>query len=403
MAEDPAVRVHDLWEEFTIYHDRPLTLRERVVGRNRTKAEQFWALKGISVDVARGETVSLIGPNGSGKSTLLKCIARILRPTKGTVEVNGRVAALLELGAGFHGDLTGRENVFLNASILGYGKEDVSPIFDDIVGFAELEEFIDTPVRNYSSGMYVRLGFSVAVHLEPEVFLVDEVLAVGDARFQARCFDRIRQMQRAGTTIVFVTHDLDAASSLSKRVVVLEGGEITDEGPSHKVADRYRQRMADLGQQGAGRFLGGEVHGSGEMTLRSIRIDGADGNSKVNSGSRFSVGFEAEANRELEDPVFGIIVRANDGSYLFDTNTLWRDERIGKMAAGERVSVRFDLTANLLTGTYLITVAAASSDGRTPYDWHTDALSVEISGPTHSRGLIDLEGSVSVERTRVSP
>lgn len=398
MENSPAVVVEDLWESFRIYHERVLTLKDRLVGRRRTRAEEFWALQGVNLEVASGETVALVGPNGSGKTTLLKCIARILSPTRGTVSVRGKTAALLELGAGFHGDLTGRENVFLNASILGFGRKEVDSIFEDVVAFSELQEFIDTPVRNYSSGMYVRLGFSVAVHLDPDVLLVDEVLAVGDARFQARCFERIRHLQRAGTTIVLVTHDLDAAASVCERAYLLEGGKIVEEGSSHVVVDHYRQRAA--AEATTGRFEGGEVRGSGDMTISDIKLETASGGPMIASGERFSVTFEARANKPVERPVFGLIVRSTDGAYLFDTNTLWRHQDTGSFAPDQSVRVRFDLTAHLLSGVYLVTVAAANTDGRKAYDWHTDVLAFEVSGPTHSHGVADLKAEIDVAAHR---
>ena len=390
-----SLSVRDLWESYLIYHDRALGIRDRLMGRRRTKTEEFWALKGVSLEVEPGETVALIGPNGSGKSTLLKCLAGILNPTKGEIAVNGKMAAMLELGAGFHGDLTGRENVYLNASILGFPRQQVDKIFDEIVEFSELASFIDVPVRTYSSGMYVRLGFAVAVNLSPDIFLIDEVLAVGDARFQARCFERIRALQRRGTTIVLVTHDLDAASNMCKRAVLLIDGEVAAEGDSRNVVDVYREKVVDAHEPG--RFTGGEVHGSGEVTLDNIRIETASGSARPATGEEFSVMFDAKANSDVDNPLFGVIVRASDGSYLYDTNTLWRDQQTGTFRAGQRASVRFRMKAQLLSGIFLVTVAAGRSDGKQPYDWHTDAISFEVRGPRGARGIAPLDAAIEVE------
>ena len=208
-----AIEVVDVSKRFRVYREKPTSLKQRLLS-GRTRAEDFWALTDVSFEVAQGGTLGLIGHNGSGKTTMLKVIAGILRPTKGVVRERGRIAGLLELGAGFHPELTGRENVYLNASFLGLSRNETDRVYDEIVGFAELEEFMDTAVKFYSSGMLVRLGFAVAVHVEPEIILIDEVLAVGDEAFQARCIDRVRSFQREGRTIVFVTHALDQVRHL---------------------------------------------------------------------------------------------------------------------------------------------------------------------------------------------
>jgi ABC-2 type transport system ATP-binding protein len=206
------------------------SLKERIVTRKRTEQEDLWALQHVSAVIRKGETVGLIGANGAGKSTLLKVLSGIIKPTTGTVDVNGRVASLLELGAGFTGELSGRDNVYLNAALLGLSRREVDVLFDDIVEFAELEDFIDNEVKHYSSGMYVRLGFAVAVHVDPDVLLIDEVLAVGDEAFQRKCLDRIESFQQAGKTILFVSHSLDLVESLCTRGIVLDHGNVVYDG-----------------------------------------------------------------------------------------------------------------------------------------------------------------------------
>lgn len=234
-----AVEVKDLWKKFRLYHDKPYSLKERLIFWGRQKAEDFWALKGVNLIVPRGATIGLIGRNGSGKSTLLKLISSILYPTQGEVRVNGRISTLLELGAGFHPDFTGRENIFLNASILGLSRRETKERLDDIIGFAELRDFIDNPVRNYSSGMYMRLGFAVAVHVDPDILLIDEVLAVGDLAFQEKCLDKIRELQKRGTTIIFVTHAPKQVEQLCDLAVWLDRGEVQRVGPASDVAKAY--------------------------------------------------------------------------------------------------------------------------------------------------------------------
>ncbi len=236
-----AVEVRDIWKKFRLYHDKAYSLKERLIFWGRQKADDFWALKGVSLSVPRGTTVGLIGRNGSGKSTLLKIISRILYPTHGEVKVNGHVSTLLELGAGFHTDFTGRENIFLNASILGLNRKETKKRLDDIIAFAELEDFIDNPIRNYSSGMYMRLGFAVAVHVDPDILLIDEVLAVGDLAFKEKCLAKIRELQKRGTTIILVSHAPKQVQELCDMAVWLDRGQVRLMGPAGEVAQAYAE------------------------------------------------------------------------------------------------------------------------------------------------------------------
>src|SRR6478672_3842844 len=254
MTDVTVVKVAGASKRFVIRKEK--SLKERLVnlGRSNAHKDDFWALRDIDLEIYSGSTVGLIGPNGSGKSTLLKLIGGILQPTSGTVEHRGRLAALLELGAGFHPDLTGRENVFLNASILGLSRKQTTTFFDAIVAFSGIEPFIDTQVKFYSSGMYVRLAFAVSVHVDPDVLLVDEVLAVGDEPFQRKCMDRIRQFQHEGRTIVLVTHGLDAVADICDRAIVLEHGRIQVDGAPvdalrHLRADFEVMRQEDIDHQ----------------------------------------------------------------------------------------------------------------------------------------------------------
>ncbi len=240
MSGEPAIVARNVDKRFAQRVRGATSLKERIVTRRRQDVEEFWALRNVSVEVAPGETVGLIGANGAGKSTLLKVLSGIVRPTNGTVQVNGRVASLLELGAGFTGELSGRDNVYLNAALLGLSRREVDRLFDDIVAFAELEQFIDNEVKHYSSGMYVRLGFAVAVHVDPDVLLIDEVLAVGDEAFARKCLDRIEEYQRAGKTILVVTHALDLVESICTRGIVLDHGEVIYDGDSEYAAGELR-------------------------------------------------------------------------------------------------------------------------------------------------------------------
>lgn len=239
------VRVTNLSKRFVIRKEK--SLKERIVnfGRSRLHREDFWALRNVSIDIKVGSTVGLVGANGSGKSTLLKAIGGIIQPTSGLVERRGRLAALLELGAGFHPDLSGRENVFLNASILGLSQAEAAEFFDSIVEFSEIAAFIDTQVKFYSSGMYVRLAFAIAVHVDPDLLLVDEVLAVGDEPFQRKCMEKIRSFQEQGRTIVVVSHSADQIRSLCDHVVVLKHGAVVFDGPTDEGIDALRASFTD--------------------------------------------------------------------------------------------------------------------------------------------------------------
>ncbi|MGD9048430.1 MAG: ABC transporter ATP-binding protein, partial [Anaerolineae bacterium] len=239
----PAILVERVSKRFTLRHDRPRSFQELFLNllhfRRTSSKEELWVLRDVSFEIEPGEMVGIVGENGAGKSTLLKLISRIINPTSGQIELEGRVAALLELGAGFHPDLTGRENVFLNGSILGFSKSEMIRIFDDIVGFSELERFVDVPIKHYSSGMRMRLGFSVAIHLQPNILLVDEVLAVGDQAFQHRCLDRINEMKQQGITIILVTHNLKEVQRMCDRAIWLDDGQIRVQGDVLDVIDRY--------------------------------------------------------------------------------------------------------------------------------------------------------------------
>lgn len=237
---DIAIDAQNISKRFTVHTEKATSLKERIV-RRKQSGHQFYALRDVSAEIEHGTTVGLIGPNGSGKSTLLKVLAGILRPTTGTVRTNGRIASLLELGAGFNGELTGRENIFLNASLLGLSRRETERLFDDIVAFSELEEFIDNPVKHYSSGMYVRLGFAVAVHVDPDILLVDEVLAVGDEHFARKCLAKIAEFQSDGRTILFVTHGLAQVEQICNRAIVLAHGEMVFDGDPYFATEKLRK------------------------------------------------------------------------------------------------------------------------------------------------------------------
>ena len=242
---DYSIQVINAEKYFKIYKDKGVELKERILFRGRSKFDKNHVLKGVSFNVSKGETIGLIGRNGCGKSTTLKLLTRILRPNSGEIIVKGRVSSLIELGAGFHPDMSGRENIFINASIFGLSRAEVKRRLDQIIEFSELQEFIDNPVRTYSSGMYMRLGFSVAINVDPDVLLVDEILAVGDINFQKKCFDKLHEIKENGTTIVIVSHDMEQLNSICDRLIWLSEGNIVEDGDVKTVGTHYLEKMEE--------------------------------------------------------------------------------------------------------------------------------------------------------------
>ncbi len=240
---DVAIRVKDMTKNFKLYSDKPSTLKERLIFWKNNKKEIRTVLENINVDIKKGETVALIGTNGSGKSTLLKLMTKIIYPTRGTVTTYGKLTSLLELGAGFHPDFTGRENIYFNASIFGLTRAEIDARLDDIIAFSELEEFIDNPVRTYSSGMYMRLAFSVAINVDAEILLIDEILAVGDQHFQDKCFQKLREFKDSNKTIVIVTHSLDSVKDLCNRAIWVQDGHLIMDGGAKEVIGAYMDEV----------------------------------------------------------------------------------------------------------------------------------------------------------------
>ncbi len=345
----PAVVVDGVSKRYRLYHERNQSLKATVLRRRRARYEDFWALSDVSFEIAPGRTFGLIGENGSGKSTLLKCLARILRPERGTVTVDGRLSALLELGAGFHPELSGRENVYLNGAILGLSRRDLDARFDDIVAFSGLEHFIDTPVKGYSSGMYVRLGFAVAINVEPEVLLVDEVLAVGDAEFQQRCAEKFDELRRAGRTIVIVTHAMDSIRNLCDEVALLEHGTLRAIGPAATVINDYEDSV-HVNRRADGL---GWRWGSGEAEIERVEFLDAAGRAvtHVRTGDPLVVRVHLAAAEPVEQPVLGLGVHTLDGVQVSGPNLreagLVPDRFVGRGHVDHRIP-----RVPLLPGTY---------------------------------------------------
>ena len=392
---DAAIAVQGVSKKFMLRHDRPRSFQElliQAVGKNHNHSrEEFWALRDVDLVVEQGETLGLVGANGAGKSTLLKLIARIIEPTRGSIAVNGRLTALLELGAGFHPDLSGRENIFLNGSILGLSTREMRSRFDEIVAFAELEQFIDVPLRHYSSGMQVRLGFAVTTSLDPDVLLIDEVLAVGDEAFQKKCLSRIEDFRRCGKTIVLVSHDLQSIKRLCSRALWIETAHPAADGPATEIVERYRRHVwakeaRKLAEQTSGGrrtdavcatapsergAQGTNAHwGSGEVVITGVRmLDAAAAAVQLlQCGDAVTVEIEYKVLRRMPGTVFGIAIYRNDGLWCYGTNT----EIDGVCLEGlpDKGVVRVDFQSlGLIAGTYTLDVAIHDSQNRA-YDYY---------------------------------
>ena len=398
MTQDHAVVVDHVSKRYRLYHERNDSLKISIMRGGRARYEEFWALSDVSLDVLAGRTFGLIGENGSGKSTLLKCMARILRPDKGRIDVAGKVSALLELGAGFHPELSGRDNVYLNGSILGLSKRELDAKFDDIVAFAGLERFIDTPVKNYSSGMYVRLGFSVAINVDPDVLLVDEVLAVGDEQFQRRCNEKFADLKSAGKTIVIVSHALESVRNLCDDVAWLDKGTIREIGPSAKVVDDYVDEVHSERSQVTEE--GGTRWGSGEGCVERVEL--VDGNltptTQVRTGDRVTFRLHYNTQEPIPKPVFGLDLHRVDGIHVTGPNTRDADRVPDKVDGRGVVEFTIDRLL-LLPGTYDVTTALFDVAGLKIIDHHTRAFrfDVEAGEPREVSGVVSLGGRWNVD------
>lgn len=376
-----AISFESVTKTFTLQHARPRSFKEAFVARlgsARPPPEVLVALDAVSFEVAEGHSMGLVGPNGTGKSTVLKLAAGILEPNAGVVRVSGRVAALLELGAGFHPELTGRENVYLNGSILGLDRKTMSRSLDKIIDFSELGRFIDMPVKHYSSGMYMRLGFATAIHVEPRILLIDEVLAVGDQAFQAKCRERIAALRRDGVTIVLVSHDIQATRELCDSAVWLESGQVRAAGTTDDVVEAYYRSIVEHEQArfeaesaGTHRHAERDRWGSGEVLITAVDVLGADGqpHAVAVTGEPATIRLFYTANVRVERPVFGIGIHRQDGVHVAGPNT--RDDGLEIAAIEGDGLVTFHIPVwPLAEGTYELSASAYDWGVSEPFDYH---------------------------------
>jgi len=415
--ESIAVSVENLSKSFRIYRN-PKDRLKQLFFRNRIYYHEFRALSSVSFKINKGEFIGIVGRNGSGKSTLLQMIAGTLTPSTGHVYVSGRVAALLELGSGFNPDFTGRENVFLNGAILGIGKKEMEEKFQDIVSFADIGDFIDQPVKTYSSGMYVRLAFAVAINVNPEILIVDEALAVGDGRFQLKCFEKIKSMKEAGTTIIFVSHDLQSIRQFCDRCFLFDKGKFLESGLPNDIVNRYtkilfgsnpNETAITANEQKSSLFSGVDSNTSSDKEYRYGNKEGIIEHTDILNESgesvkvlttceKFIVCMKIIAKADIEKPIFALTIKSVRGLEVYGTNTYFQNMPFFPLKSGDRCEIRFQQHLSLMPGDYFISLGFVKleHDDFTPLDRRYDTMELKILPNGHDRsfGIANLESRI---------
>lgn len=399
-----AIAFENVSKYFTLHREQRDTIQERLTGllRPRPRGQQFWALRDVSFRVEQGESIGFVGHNGAGKSTTLKLMTRILEPSSGAVRLNGRVAALLELGSGFHPDLSGRENVFLNGSLMGFSRRDMQARLDEIVAFSGIGEFIDMEVKHYSSGMYTRLAFAVATAVDPEILITDEVLAVGDEAFQRKCMDRIFTFRRQGRTIVFVSHGLETVRTLCDKAVWLDKGQVRGFGPSGEVIDAYladvnRREQEQLARAGQGPAPDASARRRGTREAEIVRVEllDQDGREQLvcRTGAPLTIRMHYLAHQRIDNPVFGLGIFHESGVWLSGPNTSFSQVSIPAIAGAGALDYHIPRLP-LLDGRYQITVTLVDQTMLHVYDLHDQLYRFHVRNdhPTERYGLVALDG-----------
>jgi ABC-type polysaccharide/polyol phosphate transport system ATPase subunit len=388
-----AIELRNVWKRYRLYRERYRSLKEIVIHRRFGEWEDRWVLQDASVSVEPGTTLGLVGPNGAGKSTALKLMSRILSPDRGSVSVHGRVSGLIELGAGFQPEYTGRENIFLNASLLGLRGSEIRRRFDDIVDFSELAEHIDSPLRTYSSGMYMRLGFSVAINVQPEILMVDEILAVGDEAFQRKCRDWLEDFQHQGGTLVMVSHNLGAIRDMCDRAMWIGNGRVLGQGDAESVVDAYLGDVHDRGLEGGGGRAALHDGALPAVEIGEVQLLDKDGRpvDAIRSGEPLSVEIAFRVNRLLDTPVFGVALHRNDGAYVYGSNTHVDGYSLPSLESDGRITLTY-AALPLLSGTYLVTVAVFDSEveGAPAIDFREDYYRIRVVSRSREQGLTRL-------------
>jgi len=385
-----AIEATNVSKTYFVRRERRRTLKEQLLRQYAPKT-RVDALHDVSFTVEPGGTYGIVGANGSGKSTLLKLIAGTSQPTTGTVTVNGRVSALLELGAGFHPDFTGRENVYLNASILGLSRKETDRILPSIVDFAELGDFFDGTVKTYSSGMYMRLAFSVAAHVDPDILLIDEILAVGDEYFQRKCYAKLNEFRARGKTICFVSHDLGAVAKLCQRAMLLDQGHVKAEGDIRRVLDAYHELVEQREEHALESAAPtGDRWGSGEVTIDAVTLHGGLDAHILRSGEPFEIRLAYQVHQEVPGAIFGLTIYRDDGLSVYGTNTDIDGTPIPVHVGEGGVSFRGE-SLPLLPGRYELDVAVIAPTTEHVYDYHSKRFAFRVSGTVREMGTARIE------------
>ena len=418
----PAIRVESVSKQYRIY-DRPVDRLKESLTRGRWKTHrEFWALSNISFEIEAGTTTGIIGPNGSGKSTLLQIITGTLEPTHGTVRHEGRIAALLELGAGFNPEFTGIENIFMNSALMGLSKSETEQLLPEITSFAEIGDFINQPLKTYSSGMYIRLAFATAIASSPDILIVDEALSVGDAVFQHRCTHRIKEMQESGTTILFVSHDPGAIRALCGRTILLNGGRMEADGAPPDVLDRYQKVIMD--REAA--YAEGQLairrekhesspsssealetatpqftyrHGNGDAEILHVELLNAGHRpvKLVETGEPVHIRVRAVFHEDVDDPVYGFVIRNRHGIHLYGTNTRVQGLRGGHVKRGDTIETTFSFNCWLAPDLYSVSIAV-HSPAAVSFDWMDGALFFRVFSDVAIEGVANLNATITTQQ-----
>lgn len=399
MKPENAIEVHDLIKNFRIYLDKGHTLKELTLFSKRRKYEERKVLNGISFSVKKGEAIGLIGHNGCGKSTTLKLLTRIMYPDSGEIEMRGRVSSLIELGAGFHPDMSGRENIYINASIFGLTRKEIDARLQTIIDFSELEEFIDNPVRTYSSGMYMRLAFAVAINVDADILLIDEILAVGDAGFQAKCFNKLKQIKADGTTIVIVSHSLGQIEEICERSIWIHEGKIKAEGTPKEVHPQYLDYMGQKRQDIAAKEVApveenpekNERPGNGQVRIGTVRLEMDNGEEKqvFQTGDRMRIRIPYVVKEKITNFKFGLAIYRNDSILCYATDN--KTERLEQWTWDR--DGEFDIEFSQLTlvqGKYYFSFSIESEDGF-PIDMYDKAIEFEVFSDIKDKGMCRID------------